>query len=76
MNVLFIFPELMDWFWDFKESLCFVNKEATFPPLGILTVASLLPSNWNRRFLDLNVQKISKDDLAWADYVFISALLM
>lgn len=76
MNILLVFPELMDWFWDFKESLRFINKKATFPPLGILTAAALLPSNWNRRFLDLNVQKISDDDLAWADYVFISAMLV
>ncbi len=76
MNVLLVFPQLMDWFWNFKDALRFIRKEAVFPPLGLMTVASLLPSEWNKRLVDLNAQCLSAQDLEWADYVFISAMFV
>jgi len=74
MNVLLIYPEFPDAIWNFKHALKFINKKAYSPPLGLLTVAAMLPSVWTKRLVDLNVTKLTDEDLAWADYAFISAM--
>jgi len=74
MNVLLIYPEFPDTFWSFKHALRFIRKRASSPPLGLLTVAAMLPAEWTKRLVDLNVGKLTKDDLAWAGYAFISAM--
>jgi radical SAM superfamily enzyme YgiQ (UPF0313 family) len=74
MNVLLIYPEFPDTFWSFKHALRFIRKKASSPPLGLLTVASMLPPEWPRRLVDVNTRKLSTDDLAWADCAFISAM--
>jgi radical SAM superfamily enzyme YgiQ (UPF0313 family) len=74
MNVLLIYPEFPDTFWSFKHALKFIRKRASLPPLGLLTVAAMLPSEWNKRLVDVNVTKLRERDLAWADYAFISAM--
>lgn len=74
MNILLVYPEFPDTFWSFKHALPFVSKRSAFPPLGLLTVAALLPEDWKRRLVDLNIESLTRDDLAWADYVFLSAM--
>ncbi|MGC8775376.1 MAG: B12-binding domain-containing radical SAM protein [Chlorobaculum sp.] len=74
MNILLLYPEFPDTFWSFKHALKFVKKKASLPPLGLLTVASMLPPAWQRRLVDLNVRKLPGEDLAWADIVFISSM--
>jgi len=74
VNVLLLYPEFPDTFWSFKHALKFIRKRASLPPLGLLTVASLLPEEWEKRLIDLNVRKLSAEDLAWADYAFVSAM--
>lgn len=74
MNVLLIYPEIPDTFWSFKHALKFIRKKAASPPLGLLTIAPMLPSEWNKRLVDLNVRKLTKDDLGWADCAWISAM--
>lgn len=74
MNVLLIYPEIPDTFWSFKHALKFIRKKAASPPLGLLTIAPMLPSAWNKRLVDLNVRKLTKDDLGWADCALISAM--
>src|SRR5690606_35135982 len=61
-------------FWSFKHALRFINKKAAHPPLGLLTVAGLLPGDWELKLVDENVTVLNDEDLAWADYVFISAM--
>ena len=56
--------------------LKFVRKKAGAPPLGLLTVAAMLPSGWDKRLVDLNVTNLTDEDLAWADYVFVSAMIV
>ena len=63
-----------DTFWSFKHALKFVSKKASFPPLGLLTVASMLPADWNKKLIDLNATRLEDEDIFWADYVFISAM--
>ena len=74
MKILFIYPEFPDTFWSFKHALRFIHKKASSPPLGLLTVAAMLPPEWEKRLVDLNVTKLTDKDIAWADYVFISAM--
>jgi len=75
MNVLLLYPEFPDTFWSFKHALKFIRKKAAFPPLGLLTVAAMLPPEWGKRLVDTNVRPLTARDLAWADIVFISAMI-
>ncbi|MEE9576187.1 MAG: B12-binding domain-containing radical SAM protein [Gemmatimonadota bacterium] len=74
MNSLLIHPECPATFWSFQHALPFVRKKATLPPLGLLTVASLLPDDWEKRLVDLNVRSLASDDLDWADYAFVGGM--
>ena len=76
MNILLIYPEFPDTFWSFKYALKFIRRKATFPPLGLLTVAAMLPSEWAKRLVDVNVTKLSEKDLKWADYAFFSSMVI
>jgi radical SAM superfamily enzyme YgiQ (UPF0313 family) len=76
MKILLVYPEFPDTFWSFKHALKFVHKKAGAPPLGLLTVAAMLPSGWKKRLADLNVASLTDEDLAWADYVFVSAMIV
>jgi radical SAM superfamily enzyme YgiQ (UPF0313 family) len=51
-----------------------IGKEAAFPPLGLITVAALLPATWSLRLVDVNVDDLTDDDLAWAEMAFLSAM--
>ena len=74
MNILLIYPKYPNTFWSFKYALRFIRKGASYPPLGLLTVAALLPEEWNLRLVDLNTRRLRKNHINWADYVFISAM--
>jgi radical SAM superfamily enzyme YgiQ (UPF0313 family) len=76
MNILLIYPEFPDTFWSFKHALKLAHKRASSPPLGLLTVAALLPREWEKRLLDLNVTRLTAKDLSWAEAVFVSAMLV
>jgi radical SAM superfamily enzyme YgiQ (UPF0313 family) len=76
MKILLVYPEFPDTFWSFKHALRFIRKKAGAPPLGLLTVAAMLPSEWEKRLVDLNVTDLTEEDLKWADYVFISAMIV
>src|SRR5512135_1419958 len=73
-RVLLLYPEFPDTFWSFKHALNFIHKRASLPPLGLLTVAAMLPGTWAKRLVDLNVRKLSESDLAWADLAFVGAM--
>ncbi|RJQ37676.1 MAG: DUF4070 domain-containing protein [Dehalococcoidia bacterium] len=74
MKILFVYPNYPDTFWSFKHALKFVSKKAAFPPLGLLTVAAMLPEVWEKKLVDMNVSRLNDRDIKWADYVFISAM--
>ena len=74
MNILLIYPKFPDTFWSFSHALRFIRKKAALPPLGLITVAALLPKHFQMRLVDLNVEALYEDDLAWADMAFISAM--
>ena len=74
MKVLLIYPKFPDTFWSFSYALRFIGKKAAFPPLGLLTVAAMLPEQFQKRLVDVNVDRLTDDDLSWADMVFIGGM--
>ncbi len=75
LKILLVYPQYPDTFWSFKHALKFIFKKATFPPLGLLTVAATLPETWEKKLVDMNVTALTDKDLKWADYVFLSAMV-
>ncbi|MDD4353708.1 MAG: B12-binding domain-containing radical SAM protein [Candidatus Nanoarchaeia archaeon] len=76
MNILLVYPKYPDTFWSFSKVLSFVSKKASYPPLGLLTVASFLPKSWNKKVVDCNIENLKDSDIEWADMVFVSAMLV
>jgi radical SAM superfamily enzyme YgiQ (UPF0313 family) len=76
MKVLLVYPEYPITFWSFRYALSFISKKASFPPLGLLTIAALLPEEWELRLIDMNVRRLSDREILWADYVFVSAMIV
>jgi radical SAM superfamily enzyme YgiQ (UPF0313 family) len=74
LNVLLIYPEFPDTFWSFKHALRFVRKKSGHQPLGLITVAALLPQEWGKRLVDTSVTHLTQADLEWADLAMISAM--
>jgi radical SAM superfamily enzyme YgiQ (UPF0313 family) len=74
MKIMLVCPEYPDTFWSFKHALRFVSKRAGQPPLGLLTVAALLPEEWEKRLVDLNLTSLTTEDIRWADYVFLGGM--
>lgn len=76
MKILLIWPKFPTTFWSFKYALPFIGKKAAFPPLGVLTVAALLPKSWEKKLIDMNVEKLDDEKIRWADLIFISAMIV
>jgi len=76
LRVLLVYPQNPDTFWSYKHALKFISRKAAFPPLGLLTVAAMLPDEWEKKLVDMNVTALTDRDLHWADYVFISAMVV
>jgi radical SAM superfamily enzyme YgiQ (UPF0313 family) len=76
LKILLVYPRYPDTFWGFKHALKFASKKASFPPLGLLTIAAMLPNEWEKRLVDMNVRRLSDEDIKWADYVFLSAMVV
>ncbi len=74
MKILLVSPRVPDTFWSFKHALRFISKKAGEPPLGLLTVAAMLPAEWQKTMVDLNVRELEDSEIAHADYVFLSAM--
>lgn len=76
MNALLLYPEFPNSFWSFKHALKFIGRKAALPPLGLLTVAAMLPKKWNLCLVDANVKRLTENDLEWADCALISAMVI
>lgn len=76
MKILLVYPKYPDTFWSFTHALKFISKKAALPPLGLLTVAAMLPGDWEKKLIDMNVDDLTDTDIKWADYVFISAMVV
>ena len=76
LKVLLVYPKSPDTFWSFRHVMPLLGKKAAFPPLGLLTVAAMLPASWSLRVVDMNVRDLTDADLSWAGYVMISAMII
>src|SRR4030066_260233 len=76
MRTLLVYPQYPDTFWSLKHALKVISKKAAFPPLGLLTVSSMLPKEWEKKLIDMNATPLTDKDIRWADYVFISAMVV
>jgi radical SAM superfamily enzyme YgiQ (UPF0313 family) len=76
MRILLLYPKFPKTFWSFKYALPFIGKKAAFPPFGLLTVSAMLPRDWEKKLIDLNIQDLNGKDLQWADLIFISAMII
>ncbi len=74
-RVLMVYPEFPDTYWSFSHALPFIGKRASLPPLGLLTVAGMLPDDYDVRLVDLNVAPLLPQDVEAADIVFVSAMI-
>ena len=76
MKVLLINPEFPDTYWSFRHALSFEGKRSAYPPLGLLTVAAMLPSSCEKRLVDMEVRRLKDSDIEWADLVMITGMLI
>lgn len=74
MNILLVYPKIPSTFWSFESALNFIAKKSAEPPLGLITVASMLPKEWNLKLIDMNVAELLDKDIVWADFVFLSGM--
>ncbi|MCE5329136.1 B12-binding domain-containing radical SAM protein [bacterium] len=75
MKILLISPKYENTFWNVKEVLKIVGKKTAYPPLALLTIGAMLPKEWEKKLVDLNCEKLKDEQIKWADYVFISAIV-
>ncbi len=76
MRVLLINPEFPGSFWSLLESCKLLGRKTLMPPLGLLTLAALLPGDWELRLVDLNAQQLRADDWEWAELVMLSGMIV
>ena len=76
MRVLLVQGRSAPTYWSYEFSLRFIAKDAALPPLGLITLAALLPPAWELRLADLNVRPVADAEIAWADAVFVSGMLV
>jgi len=76
MKVLLVYPVFPDTYWSFRHALAIEGRKAAFPPLGLLTVSSMLPEAWEKRLVDMNVEDLWPEDIEWADIVMVSAMIV
>ncbi len=74
MKILLVYPEMPPTFWNMKFLSRMMGKKSNYPPLGLLTIAAMLPSQWEFKLTDINTKPLHKKDLLWADFVFIGAM--
>lgn len=74
MKILLVYPEMPVTCWTMDQEIDLVGYKALFPPLGLLTVAALLPEEWDKKLVDLNVESLKDEDILNADYVFVGGM--
>ena len=76
MRTLFVYPEFPKTFWSYEKILELVNRKVLLPPLGMVTVAALLPQTWEMKLVDRNVREVRDDEWEWAELVVISGMIV
>jgi len=76
MKILMVYPKCPESFWSFKHIITLFGKKAYLPPLGLMAVSAILPDEFEKRLVDMNTIELTDEDLLWADFVFISAMIV
>ncbi len=76
MRVLLLYPQFPKSFWSFEKALELVDRKALLPPLGLITVAAILPQTWEFKLVDRNVRDVTAAEWEWADLVVSSAMIV
>ncbi|MDJ0732996.1 MAG: B12-binding domain-containing radical SAM protein [Nostocaceae cyanobacterium] len=76
MRVLLLYPLFPKSFWSFDRALELIGRKVSLPPLGLITVAAILPQNWEFRLVDRNVRPPTEADWEWADLVIVSGMIV
>ena len=76
MRTLFLYPLFPPTFWSYEKILELVDRKVLLPPLGLVTVAALLPQHWDMKLVDRNVREVREDEWAWAELVVISGMIV
>ena len=76
MRTLFVYPVFPKTFWSYEKILELVNRKVLLPPLGLVTVAALLPQEWEMKLVDRNVRDVTDAEWDWAELVVISGMIV
>jgi radical SAM superfamily enzyme YgiQ (UPF0313 family) len=76
MNVLLLYPRFPKSFWSFEKMIELMGRKALIPPLGLITVAAILPQEWNYKLVDLNVREVTEAEWSWSELVICSAMIV
>lgn len=76
MKALLIYPIFPPTFWSYDKILELVNRKVLLPPLGLITVAAILPQEWEFKLVDRNIRPVTEAEWAWADLVIFSAMIV
>ncbi|MGK7914421.1 MAG: B12-binding domain-containing radical SAM protein [Prochloraceae cyanobacterium] len=76
MRVLLLYPLFPKSFWSFEKALALVGKKALLPPLGLITVAAILPQEWEFKLVDRNVREVTEPEWDWAELVLLSSMIV
>ncbi|HEV8375411.1 MAG TPA: B12-binding domain-containing radical SAM protein [Candidatus Polarisedimenticolia bacterium] len=76
MKALLVNPAFPDSYWSGRFALRFASRKSILPPLGLITVAALLPKSWTLRLIDLDTEPLTDQDLTWADVVMVTGMLV
>ena len=76
MRILLVYPRFPQSFWSFEQALALVDRKALLPPLGLVTVAAILPQDWEYRLVDRNIRDVTEAEWRWADLVLMSGMIV
>ncbi|MEB3327232.1 MAG: B12-binding domain-containing radical SAM protein [Synechococcus sp.] len=76
MRTLFVYPEFPKTFWSYEKILELIDRKVLLPPLGVVTVAALLPQQWEMKLVDRNVREVTEAEWDWAELVVISGMIV
>lgn len=74
MKILLVYPKSPSTFWSFHNAVKFISKKSAEPPLGLITVAAMLPRKWDKKLIDMNIRSLKDEHILWADYVFLTGM--
>ncbi|MGB3638251.1 MAG: DUF4070 domain-containing protein [Rivularia sp. (in: cyanobacteria)] len=76
MRILLIYPLFPKTFWSYEKILELVDKKVLLPPLGLATVAAILPQKWEFKLVDRNIRSVTEAEWEWADMAILSAMIV